>query len=278
MKSTIKRGWRRLAARQSFRKINELMFDCAIAGLGILNYENEYWSGEKFFSEKLLPLYLTAPNPVLMDVGGNTGDYTKMLKTAVPESTVWTFEPNPKTFAKMSEEIADLGAHAINKGLGSEEGILKFYDRKDQASSSQHGSLYREVIEELHRVDSEEMEVSITTLDKFCEANSIERINLLKIDTEGHELEVLKGARGLIEADKIDVLHIEFNEMNIVSRVFFRDLAKILPNHLPYRLLPQGAIPLSGSPLKTELFAFQNLIFVHRKFSPDKSMKPGKYA
>jgi hypothetical protein len=90
---------------------------------------------------------------------------------------------------------------------------------------------------------------------------TLSRIDLLKIDTEGHELEVLHGARKLLAAGLIRVLHIEFNEMNVFSRVFLRDFRELLSRHTAYRMLP-GIISVSDSPLASELFAFQNVVFV----------------
>jgi len=111
-------------------------------------------------------------------------------------------------------------------------------------------------------------------LDEYAQENSIDRITLLKIDTEGHELEVLKGAQSLLSKGAIDLIQIEFNEMNIVSRVFFRDNQKLLVGYKAYRLLPTGAIPIGKSPLKSELFAFQNIVFVHERFNPDRALRP----
>jgi hypothetical protein len=119
-----------------------------------------------------------------------------------------------------------------------------------------------------------ESEVKIISLDVYVKENGLEKICLLKIDTEGHELEVLKGARGCLESGKIDLIHIEFNEMNVISRVFFRDFLTVLKDYIPYRLLPSGAIQLNRSPLMTELFAFQNIIFIHKRFCPNRNMEP----
>jgi len=274
MQKIIRKAWRRLAARSCFRKLNELMFDCSLHGLGILNFQSDELSGEKYFIEHVLPNYINSDNPVMIDVGANIGSYTKLLMSTIPNASIWAFEPNPQTYAALKSELDAPNLETVNQGLGSSESTLKFYDRQDRRGSSQHGSLYRDVIEEIHEAESIELEVSITTLDSFARSNGIDEIQLLKIDTEGHELEVLKGATQLLDAGKIDLLHLEFNEMNIISRVFFRDIAKALPDYVPYRLLPSGALRLDDSPLRTEIFAFQNIVFIHKKFSPNAAMRP----
>jgi hypothetical protein len=92
---------------------------------------------------------------------------------------------------------------------------------------------------------------------------AISHEDLLKIDVEGAELEVLKGAVGAIKAGKIDVIQFEFNEMNVVSRVFFRDFWHVLDGYSFYRLLPFGLFPIRNyRTFFCELFAFQNIVAV----------------
>ena len=84
---------------------------------------------------------------------------------------------------------------------------------------------------------------------------------LLKIDTEGHELEVLKGFEPYIRQNKVDLIHFEFNEMNVASRVFFKDFWEFLPNYDFYRMLQDGLIPIKNyNPVYCEIFAYQNIV------------------
>jgi len=275
LRTKMLRGWRKLAARPSFRKINQFLFEGSLHGLGILNFQDEQISGERHFVHNLLPQYLSPNGSTILDVGGNVGDYCEMMCKQFPGSNVFSFEPNPKNFQKLQKlQGAHSNLKALPFGLGSEVSTLKFYDRADNDGASVHGSLYKEVIEELHDVESVETEVEIKVLDQFCKQENISKIGLLKIDTEGHEFEVLKGAQEILEGGQVDLIHIEFNEMNLVSRVFFRDFCELLSDFVPFRLLPSGVLQLDRSPLKTELFGFQNIIFVHQKFRPNKHMIP----
>lgn len=92
----------------------------------------------------------------------------------------------------------------------------------------------------------------------------IDYIDLLKIDAEGNELEILKGSSNLLKEGRIGYIFFEFNEMNIISRVFFRDFYKLLSNYEIYRLLPKGLILLKDCPVETELFAFQNILAMNK--------------
>lgn len=253
--------YRTIAARKQFRMFNELLFDCATRGLGIRNYENEFVSGEKHFIETVLPQYLNLEKPItFFDVGANEGQYTELLLTKFKTARCVCIEPHPLTFKSLAEKLSSR-ATSINCALGSNCGTLTLYDRAD-SDRSEHATLYREIISDIHYQDTISHQVAVKTLDEVAQELDISRIDLLKIDTEGHELEVLRGATKLLSKGAIAVVHIEFNEMNVVSKVFLRDIRKMLPGYTAHRLLPSSTISIPEMPLKSELFGFQNIVFL----------------
>jgi FkbM family methyltransferase len=273
LKKQILRFWRKIATKPSFEKINTLLFNCATHGLGILNCENTQQSGELNFIKKILPLYIKKNNPIIFDIGAHKGSYSKLVKSIFTEAKIYSCEPNPEAFKVLKQELGS-DAFLINKALGSCESKLKLFDRNDE-DGSQHASLYKEVITDIHRVEAVGVEVDITTLDILIDQEKItETIELLKIDTEGYEYEVLLGAQLALSKSMINIIHIEFNEMNIISKVFMHDFKKTLSDYIPFRLLPSGVIKLGDTPLQNELFAFQNVVFVHKRFKPNKAMEP----
>jgi len=123
------------------------------------------------------------------------------------------------------------------------------------------GKNIKEVIEEIHKSETIKTEINITTIDDFVKEYNIKEIALLKIDTEGNELSVLQGAVNSLKESIINVIQIEFNEMNIISHTFLRDFIKILPNYKFYRLLPTELLEIKDyTPVYHEIFAFQNII------------------
>jgi hypothetical protein len=105
--------------------------------------------------------------------------------------------------------------------------------------------------------------ITVTTIDQLVQERGIERVEPLKIDTEGSELDVLRGARQLIQAGRVDWVQFEFNTMNSAARVYFEDFQAALPGHRFYRLLAASVVPVGDSPWSLpNLFMFQNLLAV----------------
>jgi FkbM family methyltransferase len=253
----IRRAYRLCFARACMQKLNKLLLDCALSGLGVLNFETLKLSGEAHFLEKVvlprLPLRKT-----IFDVGANSGNYSFELRKLFKDADIHAFEPNPRAFSNLKvRNIA--GVKVNNVGLSNNAGSFELYDRNDD-SGSEHASLYAGVIGEIHHQTASPVTVELKTLDGYCRENLVDRIDFLKIDTEGHELQVLLGASVLIANKKIGLVQIEFNEMNVISRVFVRDIMKILPSHDFYRLLPGGMIKLNNISRHTEIYAFQNIV------------------
>ncbi|MFZ9888828.1 MAG: FkbM family methyltransferase [Myxococcota bacterium] len=132
---------------------------------------------------------------------------------------------------------------------------------------SQLASLHREALSP-QQAEMTQLTVQTRTLDDFCAEHGVERIDLLKIDTEGHELRILDGARRMLAEKRIRALQFEFNEMNVASRSFLKDFIERLPGHHLFRLLPTGLLPVAPySPFFFEVFGFQNIVALPREES-----------
>ena len=105
--------------------------------------------------------------------------------------------------------------------------------------------MHRDVIVDLHgRKDVTADEIEVVSLDEFCGARGIPRIDFLKLDTEGHEFAVLKGVALIPSEGRIRAIQFEFNEMNIVTRVFLKDFYALLEGFAFYRLEQDRLLPL----------------------------------
>jgi len=179
-------------------ELNYRLFKTFIKCIGINNFENINMSGEKWMIDILLKKKYRFQNGcVFIDVGANVGKFAKEVLIAYPQAQGYLFEPNPSSYQKLQSNHELRSAQKFNYGCGERNEVMKFYDRADIDGSS-YASLYPEVISSIHKKSLVEIQVEIIALDSFCKNMQISKIDFLKIDTEGHELAVLKGASDLI--------------------------------------------------------------------------------
>lgn len=234
--------------------------------LGILKYWDNDVSGENFVIDSVLKKYFRNTNKVIFfDIGANIGDYSKKLRQEFSDAKIYAFEPNFHTFEELSTNLHSLDIMSYSLGLSSKEIKQKIYTYSNDIKS-QHASIYSSVISELHKASQVlEIEFSSTTIDNFCEENHIQKVDFMKIDTEGHELEILHGGQRMISEKRIKIIQFEFNEMNIISRVFLKDFYELLKSYNIYRLNSNNLLPLFEYNSNNEIFKFQNFLAVHKE-------------
>ena len=234
----------------------------AYKNMGILKYENSLISGEQFVISKVLKKYIKSEKPIFFDVGANIGDYAKELQQEFPNATIYAFEPNANTFETTQKNLSSLDIYCVNLGMGNQSEKKNIYSY-DSDKSSQHATIYKDLMLDFYKVESiAEIEMELTTIDNFCQQQQIDFIDFLKIDVEGHEIEVLKGAKNKIDEKKIKIIQFEFNVCNVISRVFLKDFYEILLNYDIYRLDSNRLIPLLEYNFTNEIFQFQNFLAI----------------
>lgn len=120
--------------------------------------------------------------------------------------------------------------------------------------------------------DIEEISCIAEKVDDLIESCIIPEIviHFIKIDTEGHELEGLKGALYAIRTRGVRAVQFEFNEMNVISRVFLKDFYDLLGDEWDFFRLDTRKLVSLGSRYDSanEIFKFQNLVAIRRSFLP----------
>lgn len=167
-----------------------------------LYYEGFYSDEEDYYIE-LLSKY---DNPVAFDAGSNIGYFTCIFKSAGC-SQVHSFEPVNDPYNLSLKKLSNLlvtGGVVVNKIALFNE-ILK---KKKIYLSTQHNqgsSMSGEIVKKFKPVFENYQAVGVptTTIDRYCLENKIEIIDLLKIDTEGTELEIIQGAYSMISKKAI---------------------------------------------------------------------------
>ena len=188
--------------------------------------------------EKCVFNLLKGDTIIVFDVGANQGQFAReALDNVNATATIYSFEPSQSTYEMMKKNIKDKRHHTFNIGLGKSKSIMNLY--YDDIGSGL-ASLTKRDLASHDIVFNKSEEVTIDTIDNFCEENKIEYIDLLKIDVEGHELDVLNGATSIFEKTKIVMF--EFGGCNIDTRTYFKDFYKFFleKDMILYRITPSG--------------------------------------
>ncbi|TDD98404.1 FkbM family methyltransferase [Flavobacterium cellulosilyticum] len=166
---------------------------------------------------------LPAENVVFFDIGANLGQTTKKMSNYYSKASIYAFEPSKKCFEslKINCDITNVSFH--NLAMGSNSGYYVFNEYSWSAMNSFLERAYgtAKIIETYL--------VEVITIDQFCQNNSISYLNLLKTDTEGYELNVLKGASEMMKKNMIQFVYVEifFNE-NYINQSSFGDIYNYL--------------------------------------------------
>jgi FkbM family methyltransferase len=249
-----------LASRRYWYAWNRLLFNLSLRGLGILQYP----PGQGISKAEEHCLRVLAAHwdetPIILDVGAHEGEFALSVKAVCPQAHLYAFEPHPQAYAVLTSRTHGAGITTVQAACGQQAGIVTLYDYADRPGSY-HASLYPTVIRDLHRGHVAGVDVSCMALDDFVAEHALSKIHLLKIDTEGHELQVLLGLSKTLARHAVDAIQFEFNGMHVMSRTWMRDFYELLEGYSFYRQVQDGLVPLGPySPIFCELFAYQNIV------------------
>jgi FkbM family methyltransferase len=196
---------------------------------------------------------------IVLDVGAHRGSYALEVGRLAPSAAVFAFEPQPRTYAALAERVACSGIEPLNLALGESEGSATLYDFAGDGGSTQ-ASLSADAVA-LFGSEPVAHSVTCTTVDAFCASRGIERVALLKVDTEGFDLSVLRGARRMLSERRIERIQFEFISANIVTGVRLRDFYEQLTGYRMHRMCLNGTLmPLPYSVKHGEIYVNQNLV------------------
>jgi FkbM family methyltransferase len=149
----------------------------------------------------------------VIDVGANVGQFAVAMAKVFPEADVISFEPNPEAFASLERAARGLRIECVPSGVGCRPGRLDLHVNSSSGMSSflrfseKHRTLYPQVD------DGATTSVAVTTLDDHLAGRSLAGPVLIKLDVQGFELEVLGGARRVLEAATWVVLELSFEAL-----------------------------------------------------------------
>ena len=177
-----------------------------------LHYKNQEKKNKaKISFNELYSKYYNKKNNklIIFDVGANTGQSIKRFNNEFNLKEIHCFEPNVPAFEKL-KKIKLKNIFLNNLALGDKEKIQTFNNYPKTSSSSFYRIDKKSSIYEMNK-GFYSSNVKIITLDKYIEDSKIDKINILKIDTQGFEVSVLKGAINAVKDKRIDFIETEIN-------------------------------------------------------------------
>lgn len=201
---------------------------------------------------------------VLFDVGANVGTYSKLLFDVFGrKAKIYSFEPSEKTYELFLETTKNIDTVIPNNfGFSDKEYCESLFTN---VAGSGLASVYKRRLDHFEIVLDEVEEIRLSTVDTYCAENGISRIHFLKLDVEGHEVNVLNGAGKMIDNKRIDFIQFEFGGCNIDSRTYFQDFFYLLKNnYIIYRILKDGLHEIVSYKETDEIFITTNYLAVKK--------------
>lgn len=260
----IKETWPLNFATRNFAPFNRFLVELGLKGLGVNNADNGAVSGENWLIEKL-PTLLQTPNPVVFDVGAHIGDYSLQIAQKIPKAHIHLFEPLLLNYSKLVNNISGSNFRLNNFGLSDVARTSTIYNHSisDGDFCTMHASLLPDIFDRYYHTPTKGFDVSLKTVDDYCESNAITVIDFMKVDTEGYELKVFQGAKKMILQKAIRYIQFEFNYTSAFSHAFMDDFFAALPGYSFFRVLPQDLLPISEDDTPgINIFNYQNILAV----------------
>lgn len=237
-----------------------------LLGIGTGSFPAE--SGEKSIFDFLLKVRdQNNDDPyIIFDVGANIGQFLELALTNLEgkKLEIYAFEPAREAYQALKKKHQTKSFIRLeNLGLDNKSHRAKIYYEQPR---SLRASKYQRDLRHLDVEFNQSEPVNFITLDEYCVTNQVKKIDLLKIDVEGNELNVLKGGIRMLEEKKISLITFEFGRSQIDSRVFFKDVYYFLCSYKMeklFRILANGYLkPIDEYDESCEIFFPANYLAI----------------
>jgi len=260
----LKRSVFKLSGSKFLQKLLEKNINLSQKLMGIGSGADVNTSGEEILIKKLLELKL--PEVVVFDVGANTGEFSEMIIASLDNKLnfqLHLFEPSQFSFKKLTERITPSQKIILNNfALGKKEETAELFYEKE---GSGFASLTKRRLEHFDINFNKSERIQIKTVDSYCTLKDIKNIDLLKIDVEGHELDVLEGSAKMFEKNVVRMVSFEFGGCNIDTRTYYQDFFYFFKDQKMdiHRIIPSGKlIPMNDYREIQEQFRTTNFLAI----------------
>jgi len=250
--------------RKSMQFFNDFILSLTLDAKGYKNYGSFRETGEKSFI-KLIKNEIK----LSLDIGANIGEYTKLLLSDT-NSKVVSFEPLPEAFKeleKIKSNFEDrLDVYNVAIGVETNKLDLFFGDQKSEKASLVPNL---EKLSFIGLQNKNKISVEVKKLDYFENYFENKQIDFIKIDTEGFEYEVLKGAEIILKKHKPKFIQIEFNWHQLIRNHTLYNISKLVNSYDVFRILPHGNKLLYVDPSRPEnnIYHLSNYVFIRDDIS-----------
>lgn len=174
-------------------------------------------------------MYEVSTEQLILDVGGNLGEWTHESIQRWPNSEIIIFEPSKAALSKLESRYASIdNIKVVPKALSDSIGSATLFS---DVAGSGLGSLSERDLGYIGINFSHSETVQVDTLDSYLR-KILKPIAILKIDVEGYELAVLQGATNLFTSNRRPmIVQFEFGGACIDTRIYFRDLWKFFEKY-----------------------------------------------
>ncbi len=218
----------------------EKMVKLCLQLMGVGTGAGAWSSGERAMI--ISALNSSGTEPCIFDVGANKGQFLSLVLDVLKGRTarIYSFEPSGQAFQTLSKMVSgDPRIHLENTALGRQAGEAVLY--ADEPGSGM-ASLTNRRLQHRNIETAHSEVVLLDSIDSYSERNNVTHIDLLKIDVEGHELDVLAGSETMLKNGRVAAVAFEFGGCNIDTRTFFQDFYYLFEglNMNLYRISPGG--------------------------------------
>jgi len=190
LKNAKQRGKQILAAHFP-SQMRDLIFKNLKNGIVQFPIPFENLENEVVFVGRLL-----VDEAIVFDVGANRGDYIFAFALSGKTKQIHAFEPIPELAVQLKRMFPEANVHQLALSSSPGESVFRIPYINDRYFDTRGTLEHHEEDEQTH---TKSIQVKLSTLDLFCAENGIEKLDFIKIDVEGHEWSVLKGAKATLE-------------------------------------------------------------------------------
>lgn len=212
--------------------------------------------------ENLVLKTFVKKNDNVIDVGANVGNWTRLVMHSTDfQCKIYGFEPVPLVYNRLKEACKQFGDSVccFNVALGRQDESLEmnYFEEESELSTM----YYRPV---LAKFSFKKIIVPVTSLDKFANEQNIAHINFLKIDTEGSELNVLIGAKNLIQNNAIDAIQFEYGGCYLDAGTTLSEIYNYLCSnrYMIFRIISDGLVYIPDWDQELENFQYSNYLAI----------------